>query len=76
MNYKKRFRLAYLSTRRINDSHEIVICDETKDNYGGYYAAEEEFDTEEEAIEHAMTSEDWKYRSNFVVLPFYEKTLK
>lgn len=71
--YTKKYRLAFIHTNRINDSYNIVIHDEAKDSYSNYYACEEEFDTEEEALEHAANSEDWKYNESIIILPVYHK---
>ncbi len=74
-NYKKKFRLVYISTNRVNDNFEIKFMDNTDD--GGYYynnisASEETFDTEDEAIEFALNSDKWNYLE-FTLIPIYTK---
>ena len=74
MEYTKKYRLAKIRTENNNGIFDIVFRDnEEKGYYGqGYYAAEEIFDSEDEAIEFAIHSSDWMH-SEFTIIPIYEK---
>jgi len=67
---KPQYRLLKLTQKREGDTFYIALVDVTGDNYGFYYAKDETFDSEEEALEHAMKSDDWKYTA-FTVLKTY-----
>ena len=71
-NYTKKYRLAKIRTVNNRGTFNIVLTDNEKQNYGPEYAAEEIFDTEDEAIQFALNDDDWKY-SDFTVLPVYSK---
>ncbi len=71
MNYTKKFKLAFFDTNR---EFIITFRDNEKTSYNGSYAADEIFDTEDEAIQFALNDENWKY-SNFTIIPVYEKII-
>lgn len=70
--YKKQYQLFCLGTRKVNDQFELIITENVDENYGRYYASNDIFDTEDKALKHALTHEDYKW-SKFIILPFYER---
>lgn len=62
-----RYRLVKLIQTRENDTFTITIADL---DYDGMSRDEYEFDTHEEALEHAKNSEKW-HGTVFAVLPTY-----
>ena len=71
-NYTKKYRLAKVRTKNNDGNFEIILFDNDKENYGPSYAADETFDTEEEAVQFALGDKDWMY-SEFTVIPIYSK---
>ena len=67
---KPQYRLLKLTHKRKGDEFYIALQDITENNYGFRYAKDEVFDSEEDALEHAMKSDDWKY-TVFTVLKTY-----
>lgn len=70
--YNKKFRLAKIRTISNDGTFEIILYDNDKNNYVMSYAADENFDTEEEAITFALNNDDWKY-SEFTIIPVYSR---
>jgi hypothetical protein len=69
---RKRYRLVQVTTTE-RDINEIVheLTSKVEYIYGRYRSVEDsEFDSEDEAIKHALSSEDWLYR-DFTILPIY-----
>ena len=70
--FNKVYRLAKVHTKNNDGTFEIILFDNKEEYNYSCYASEKIFETEEEAIEWALNSNDWKY-SNFTVIPIYSK---
>jgi len=67
-----KYRLARVLNTVAVDSERftLTLADNSAHNYGPMYRDEEEFDTHQEALDHAMNSEKW-LNTQFTVLPMY-----
>jgi hypothetical protein len=73
---RKFYRLLEVGTTEHDRSLLVTTLSVSVDYDGRYRSVEEcEFDSEEEAIDYALTSKDWEYRT-FTILPVYSVSIE